>query len=114
MEKLTKRDYFEALKDAVKGNEREAEFVEFLDKQIALVSKKRNGETKVQKENKEVAERIYDYMVENGAELTVAEIMDTFGLATSQKVVGVMKSLVSAEKVVKGKNDNKKVTYKVA
>jgi len=114
MEKMTNVQMFEALKELVKGDAREAEFTAFLDKRIEIASKKRTGETKVQKENKEVAGRIYDYMVETGAELTGADIMKEFGVASSQKVVGIMKGLVAEGKVTKDKNADKKTVYKVA
>jgi len=114
MEKMTNVQMFEALKEYVKGTEREAEFVEFLDKRIEIASKKRTGETKTQKANKELADRIFDYMVENGAELTSADIMREFGLGSSQKVVGVMKGLINSGKVTKDKNADKKVAYKLA
>ena len=113
MEKMTKRDYFEALKGIVAGNDREAEFVEFLDKQIALVSKKRTGETKVQKENKEVVEKIYNYMVEAGNAVTINDIMTNCDIASSQKASALVKKLVDTNRVVRGK-DGKKAVYTIA
>jgi len=113
MEKMTKKDYFEALKGFVAGDAREAEFVEFLDRQIELVSKKRTGETKVQKENKEIVENIYNYMVEVARPVTVNEVMEKFGLASNQKASALIKKLVDDKRVERGK-DGKKAIYTLA
>ena len=110
MEKMTKKDYFEALKGFVAGDAREAEFVEFLDKQIELVSKKRTTETKTQKENKEIVENIYNYMVEVARPITVNDVMEKFGLTSNQKASALIKKLVDDKRVERGK-DGKKAIY---
>ena len=60
MEKMTKKDYFNVLAEIVKGAkvENEAEILEFLDRQIELLSKKSNVKTKTQKENERIREII--------------------------------------------------------
>lgn len=110
MEKMTRKEYFEALKGFVKGNEREAEFIEFLDKQIALVTKKNETLTKAQKENLVIVDKIYDFMKEVDRAVTIDEIMQKFELSSNQKASALMKKLVDANKVTKGK-DGKKVVY---
>ena len=110
MEKMTKKDYFEALKGFVAGDAREAEFVEFLDKQIELVSKKRTTETKTQKENKEIVENIYNYMVKVARPITVNDVMEKFGLTSNQKASALIKKLVDDKRVERGK-DGKKAIY---
>lgn len=112
MEKMTKKDYFEALKGFVAGDERETEFVEFLDKQIALATKKRNTLTKAQKENAEVVEAIYEYMVEVNGPVTVSDVMAKFELASNQKASALIKKLVDDGRVARGK-DGKKAVYTV-
>lgn len=112
MEKMTKKDYFEALKGFVRGDEREAEFVEFLDKQIALATKKSGTLTKVQKENLEIVESIYNYMVEVNAPVTVNDVMDKFGLTSNQKASALIKKLVDTNRVARGK-DGKKAVYTI-
>jgi predicted transcriptional regulator len=110
MEKMTKKDYFETLKGFVAGND---ELVAFLDRQIELVSKKRTGETKTQKENKEIVENIYNYMVNAGAPVTVADIMENCGIVSSQKASALVKKLVDTNRVTRGK-DGKKTIYAIA
>jgi len=110
MEKMTKKDYFEKLKGIVADD---AELVSFLDRQIELVSKKRTGETKTQKENKEIVERIYNFMVEVNAPVTVADIMEKCEIASSQKASALVKKLVDTNRVTRGK-DGKKTVYTIA
>lgn len=112
MEKMTNAQMFEALKEYVKGTEKESEFVEFLDKRIELASKKRNTLTKAQKENAEIVEKIYEYMVEVNGPVTVNDIMDKFELPSNQKTSALIKKLVDANKVERGK-DGKKAIYTV-
>lgn len=107
---MTKREYFEELKGYVADN---AELVEFLDRQIELVSKKRNTETKTQKENAETVEKIYNYMAETGKPVTIAEIVTEFGLTSGQKASALVKKLVDAGKVVRAK-DGKTAVYSIA
>ena len=113
MEKMTKKDYFEALKGFVAGDAREAEFVEFLDRQIELASKKRNTLTKAQKENAEIVENIYAYMVEVNGPVTVADVMNKFELTSNQKASALIKKLVDAKRVERSK-DGKKAIYTIA
>lgn len=113
MERMTKKDYFEELKGFVAGSEREDEFVAFLDRQIELASKKRTGETKTQKENKEIVEKIYNYMVEVAEPVTVNDIMAKFELTSNQKASALIKKLVDDKRVTRGK-DGKKAIYTLA
>ncbi len=113
MEKMTKKDYFNELKEIVKGNPREAEFVEFLDKQIELVSKKRVTPTKTQIENAELVEKIYDFIANSDAAVTIDAIVAEFNLTSGQKASALAKKLVDDGRVAKGK-DGKKVTYTLA
>ena len=113
MEKMTKAQMFEALKGYVKGEANEAEFVEFLNKQIELATKKRNTLTKAQRENAEIVERIYNYFKEVNKALTIDEIATKFELASGQKASALVKKLVDAGKVTRGK-EGKKAIYTLA
>ena len=88
---MTKVQVFEALKEYVKGTENESYFIEFLDKQIAQATKKRTTMTKAQKENAEIVDKIYDYMVEVNAPVTINDIMEKFELSSAQKAAGIVK-----------------------
>ena len=108
---MTKREYFEKIKGIVAND---AELVEFIDKQIELVSKKRTAPTAKQKENAELVEKIYDKMVSDGQPLAIADVMAMLE-CSNQKASALMKKLVDAKRVVKDKTeDGKKVIYKIA
>lgn len=108
---MTKREYFEAIKN-VEGVRENPEFVAFLDKQIELVSKKRTALTATQKANAETVEAIYEYMVEVNGPVTVADVQDKFEVS-NQKAAALIKKLVDAKRVEKAK-DGKKVIYTIA
>lgn len=78
---MTKKERFEVLKKVAMGEvtfgaDEAAEYVAFLDRQIELASKKRTGETKVQKANKELAEIVYDKLAEIGKAVSVTELFE--------------------------------------
>lgn len=109
--KMTKRNYFEMLK-GIEGVASNADLVAFIDREIELLSKKRNGETKAQKENKELAETIYNELakMENG--VTVTDFIKAAGLELSnQKVTALFRIL--GDRVVKTV-DGRKTLYSVA
>ena len=109
---MTKREMFEAIKN-VEGVKVNPEMVEFLDKQIELVSKKRTSLTPAQKENAEIVEKIYEYMVEVNGPVTAADVQAKFELTSNQKTSALIKKLVDAGKVNRDK-DGKKTIYVIA
>lgn len=108
---MTKREMFEAIKN-VEGVKENAEMVEFLDKQIELVSRKRTSLTKAQKENAEVAERVYEYMVEVNGPVTAADVQAKFEVS-NQKATALLRTLKNANKIVAEK-EGKKTIYAIA
>ena len=110
--KVTKKEMFGRLIEVVKGaNVEDANaMVEFLNHEIELVSKKRNGQTKTQKANEGLIEVIYNAIAEAGKAVTVTEL---FGMTKSdeitsaQKVSALVKKLVDAGRIareeIKGK-----------
>ena len=110
MEKMTNAKMFEELKNYVKGTEREAEFIAFLDKRIELASKKRTGLTKVQKENLETVEKIYDFIANAGKAVTINEVVENCGLASTQKASALVKKLIDTNRVVRGKDGKKAIS----
>lgn len=113
MEKrVTKKDYFEILKGVVAGHDMEVELVEFLDKQIALATKKSGTKTKTQKENEELVEVIYEALAKVEGKVTVTELQasdETVGTLSNQKVSALLKMLVEAGRVEK--TQEKKKSY---
>ena len=61
MEKMTKKEYFGEIKKIVEGAnvDNRDEIIEFIDRQVELLSKKSNAKTKVQKENEVLVEGVY-------------------------------------------------------
>jgi tRNA U54 and U55 pseudouridine synthase Pus10 len=118
MEKMVKRDYFEMLKGVVTNSDLDTEIkastIEFLDKQIELASKKRV--TKAQKENVELAEKVYEVLAELERPVTVTELFeaskDIDGITSAQKVNALLRMLVAAKRVVRTK-DKKSVYFSV-
>lgn len=76
MEKMTKRDYFNALRTLADASDR-SDLVEFIDHELALLAKKNSARstkpTKTQVENVSLMDAIYDAM-EDGQSYTVTEI----------------------------------------
>lgn len=110
MTKMTKKDYFEKIKGIVADD---AELVEFIDRQIELATKKRTGETKTQKENKELVEKIYEFIVEVNGPVTVNDVQERFELTSGQKASALLKKLVDAGRIERAK-DGKKAIYTIA
>lgn len=110
--KETKRELFAQLRNLVIEINGEQKFIDFIDHEIELLSKKNGSEKKptaTQIENKKLAETIYNAMEENTA-YTITEISklvpELDGLQ-SQKVTSLVYALKKAEKVtreeIKGK-----------
>ena len=117
--KITKRERFERLIEIVEANnvENAAEYVAFLENEIALVSKKRSGQTKTQKENEVLVEKLYEVIAGMEAPATVTEIYEVAkgieGFTSPQKVSALVKKLLDAERVVKT-TDKRKSLFSVA
>jgi len=109
---MTKKEMFEAIKN-VEGVRENAEMVEFLDRQIELVSKKRTAKTKTQIENEAIVEDIYAYMVEVNGPVTIADVQAKFDNMSNQKASALVKKLVDAGRVERAK-DGKKTIYTIA
>ena len=116
--KVTKKEMFGRLIEIVEGaNVQDVEtIVEFLNHEIELVSKKRNGQTKVQKANEGLIEVIYNAIAEAEKPVTVTEIYEMVKsdeITSPQKVSALVKKLVDAERVVRTE-EKKKAYFSVA
>ena len=116
--KVTKKEMFGRLIEIVEGaNVQDVEtIVEFLNHEIELVSKKRNGQTKVQKANEGLIEVIYNVIAEAEKPVTVTEIYEMVKsdeITSPQKVSALVKKLVDAERVVRTE-EKKKAYFSVA
>lgn len=115
--RVTKRENFEAIKAILEGMEGTEALVAVMDHEIELVSKKRNGQTKAQKENAGLIEVVYDILANATEPMTATEILNiakdngVAGIASNQKVSALLKMLGNrVVKEVKGK----KSTFRVA
>lgn len=114
IKRVTKKDNFERIIEVIReANVADADaLIECLEHEIELVSKKRTGKTKAQKENEVIIEGIYDLIDEKPA--TVTEIYerakDTVeGVTSSQKVSALVKKLKDAGRIVR--TEDKKKAY---
>lgn len=109
--KLTKRDYFNQLKEIVGDN---AELVAFINHEIELLDKKKssNTKTKTQVENDNLKEIIKGVLVEQGKPLSIVEIQtfdETLSTLSNQKMSALLKQLVDNQEI--GKKVEKKKAY---
>lgn len=116
--RVTKKERFERLIGIVEGAgvQDVEELVEFLNHEIELVSKKRNGQTKVQKANEELIEVIYNAIAKAKKSITVTEIYEVVKsdeITSPQKVSALVKKLVDAERVIRTE-EKKKAYFSVA
>ena len=94
--KITKKEMFGRLIKIVEGANIEDTdaVVEFLNHEIELVSKKRNGQTKTQKENEKLVEVVFEGIANAGHPVTVTELFKAVESdeIKSSKQLKVMKS----------------------
>lgn len=108
--KVTVKENFETLKKVVAGEvtldaDAAMDMITFLDGRIELISKKRSGETKVQKANKELAQIVLAKMAEIGSKVSATELFKALdgveGIASVQKVTSLLAALVKEDAVKK-------------
>ena len=120
MEKMTKKEMFGRLIEIVEGASISVEdtemLKEFLNHEIELVSKKRNGQTKTQKENEKLVEVVFEAIANAGHPVTVTELfkgVESDEIKSAQKVAALVKKLVDAERVIRTE-DKKKAYFSIA
>ena len=120
VKKVTKKERFEMIKEIVLNAnvEDKNEMIEFINREIELLNKKRTSGSKTakQKENDELVEKLYEVLAEIGRPVTVSELQkenDEFGALSNQKVSALMKMLKSAGRVVRV-DDKKKAYFSIA
>ena len=116
--KMTKKEMFGRLIEIVEGANIEDTdaVVEFLNHEIELVSKKRNGQTKTQKENEKLVEVVFEGIANAGHPVTVTELfkaVESDEIKSAQKVSALVKKLVDAGRVTRTE-DKKKAYYSIA
>lgn len=121
--KVTKREYFAQLREAVADN---PELVAFIDHEVELLNKKNSGnsQTKTQKENAVIAEMLVEELAKAGKPITITDLMneseaiqnyvlENGNRLTNQKISAIFKQLGEANRIVKV-TDKKKSYFSVA
>ena len=117
--KVTKKEMYGRLIEIVEGaNVQDVEaIVEFLNHEIELVSKKRNTQTKIQKANVALIEKVYEAIAEADKEVSIAEIYemvrDVEGITSANKVNALVKKLKDDGRVTRTEN-KKKAFFSIA
>ena len=111
--KMTKKDYFGVLLEMVSGNE---ELTNFIIHEIELLEKKssKSGQTKTQKENETIKEKIVETLRELGRYATITDIQEAnaeLGAYSNQKISALLKQLVDTQ-VIEKMVDKKKAYFK--
>lgn len=120
--KMTKREWFAEIKAIVEGaqvdSEKKAGMVDFIDHEVELLDRKhsKSGQTKTQKENLEIMEKIMAALAEVGKPVTITELQSAnakMAEFSNQKLSALLKKLVDGGKVVKTQ-EKKKSYFSVA
>lgn len=109
--KMTKAQMFEAIK-AVPEVAKNEEMVEFIDKQIAQLAKRKTTETKTQKENVILMDKVLVAMESLGHKATATEIMkydEELATYSLPKISAMLKKLIESGKVKR--TTEKKIAY---
>lgn len=99
--KMTKAQMFEAIK-AIPEVAKNEEMVEFIDKQIAQLAKRKTAESKTQKENKALMEVVVDAMEVLNKPATATQIMKSDASLSElslPKVSALLKKLIEDGRV---------------
>ena len=113
---MTKKERFEMLKKVAMGEvtfdaDVANEYVAFLDRQIELASRKRTGETKAQKANKELVEIVFNKLAEYDRPVSVTELFEALKederFTSAPKVTALLTALKKAERVVRTEEKGK-------
>ena len=117
--KMTKKETINLLIDVLMGNQEVEDmqiFVDFLVHERELLEKKssNSGQTKTQKENETIKEKIVETLRDLGKYATITEIQEKnteLGAYSNQKISALLKQLVDNEVITK-MIDKKKAYFK--
>ena len=120
--KLTKKDYFEMIKDVCADR---TDIIDFCNHEIELLTRKnsKGGATKTQKENEIVAEMLIKELAKINKPVTITDLMNTSEIVknytlengnplSNQKISAIFKQLVENKKIVKV-TDKKKSYFSI-
>ena len=116
--KMTKKEWFAEIRAIVEvaelKEEKKTDMMKFIDREVELLEKKhsKSGQTKTQKENVEIMEKIVSALVAIGKPVTITELQNGNKEMTeysNQKLSALLKKLVESDRVVK--TQEKKKSY---
>ena len=120
--KLTKKDYFEMIKEVCADR---TDIIDFCNHEIELLTRKnsKGGATKTQKENEIVAEMLIKELAKINKPVTITDLMNTSEIVknytlengnplSNQKISAIFKQLVENKKIVKV-TDKKKSYFSI-
>lgn len=101
--KMTKKEMFNFIANAMKEND---DVVAFCKHEIELLEKKasKSGQTKIQKENAILIERVFSALATVGRPVTITELQTEvveMSNYSNQKLSALLKKLVDCDRVVK-------------
>ena len=118
--KMTKKEWFAVLASVVEASEmkNKTEALAFINHEVELLEKKsaKSGQTKTQKENAEVMEKIKSALGEVGKAVTITELQAAsaeMAEYSNQKLSALLKKLVESGEVVKT-TEKKKSYFSIA
>lgn len=105
VKKLTKKEMFGEARELAIANGRE-DLVAFIDHEIELLNKKASasGESKTQKENLVIMDKLYNELANIGRAVTISEFQANSEYASTlsnQKISALFKKMKDAGKIVK-------------
>ena len=113
---MTKKEWFAVLANVVEASEMEnkTEALAFINHEVELLEKKsaKSGQTKVQKENIEIMEKIKFALAEVGKAVTISELQvasSAMAEYSNQKLSALLTKLIKSGEVVK--TSEKKKSY---
>ena len=108
MAKMTKKDYFNTIATIVANSDvdNKEDIQAFISHELELLAKKagKSGQTKTQKENEVIIEKIYNALAEVGSPVTITELQSqvpAMAEYSNQKLSALLKKLVDNGRVTK-------------
>ena len=116
--RVKKKERFGEILGILEGMEGTEALVEFVNKEIETLGKRKSAKTATQKENEVLVEKLFNILAKNAEAMTATQVLEAAqaegveGVNTNQKVSALLKKVVDAGRVVKVM-DKKKAYFSV-
>lgn len=120
--KVTEREFYKMIIDMAKENERQ-DIVDFANKKIEQLNRKASGSRKENATNVEIANMVYDVLVQANEKMTISQLLQNETLKTytyangeeinhltNQKISAILNKMAKENKVIRIP-DKKKVYF---